>query len=286
MGQKRTEISGLVARTSLLPRLVLLATAVMVLVSALAATTVLAATTISQSYTIAGDIALGSIVALKEESSDEIELATTENSGYIFGVAINETSSLLTIRGKQGKQVQVASGGTVDVLVSNVNGDIKQGDAITGSPIAGVGMKATDNIRIVGLAQADARKGKEQTIKNQDGTEEKVNVTTVPVLVNVAYFFKEPEKTIIPSAIQNIANGIAGKKVDALPVIISGGIFLIMIVVVASLVYSMIRSSIISIGRNPLAQSSVYRNLLQLSAIVLVILTGGFVSIYMILTRL
>jgi hypothetical protein len=106
------------------------------------------------------------------------------------------------------------------------------------------------------------------------------------VLVNVSYFFKQPEKTLVPTSIQNVANAMAGKQVDPLPIFISMGIFIITIIIVVSMIYSMIHSSIISVGRNPMSQSAIYRDLLQLSALVAVILAVGITSIYLILTRL
>jgi len=48
----------------------------------------------------------------------------------------------------------------------------------------------------------------------------------------------------------------------------------------------MIRSSIISVGRNPMSQSAVHRDLIQLSALVLGILAVGFTALYLVLTRL
>lgn len=260
--------------------------AVSVVYAALFAPIATAVTTISQGYYAKDSIALGSIVSLKQDTEDEITLANIENSQNIFGVAISADSSLLSIQGKEGSQVQVATGGTIDVLVTNANGNIKKGDPITASQFAGVGMKATENTRIVGSAQADAKAGTKQTYKLKNGKQESVNVTQIPVLVNITYFFKEPEKTIIPTALQDVANSIAGKKVDALPIIVSIVIFILMIIVVVSIVYSMIRNSIIATGRNPLSQASIYRNLLQLSALVIAILSVGIVSIYLILTKL
>jgi hypothetical protein len=58
------------------------------------------------------------------------------------------------------------------------------------------------------------------------------------------------------------------------------------LVVVMSIIYSMIRSSIISVGRNPMSQSAVYRNVIQLSSVVIVILGVALVSIYMVLKKL
>lgn len=245
-----------------------------------------AVTPISQSYITENGLTEGSIVSLKENTTDEVEAATTQNADNIFGIVVNSDNSLLTISAKVGTQVQVANEGTMSVLASNINGDIKRGDPITASPIAGIGMKATDNIRIVGIAQGDMTAQKEQEIKNSDGSTEKVLLGEVPVLVNVAYFFKQPEKTLVPGAIQSIANGLAGKKVDTLPILVSAGIFFIMLVIISSIIYSMIRSSIISVGRNPMSQSAVYRDLVQMSVLVLAILTVGVISIYLVLTRL
>lgn len=256
------------------------------LVSILFSTAAFALTPISQSYSTEDDLSEGAIVSLKKDSTDEVEASSSKNVDNIFGIVINDSNSLLRISSKVGTQVQVATEGTVAVLVSDINGDIKRGDHITGSPIEGVGMKATGNVRIVGIAQGDMVGQKKQTIKGANGKEETVYLGEVPVLVNVAYFFKQPDKTIIPAAIQNVANGLAGREVSTLPILISAGIFFVMLVVVSSIVYSMIHSSIISVGRNPMSQSAVYRDLIQMSTLVLAILTVGVISIYMVLTRL
>jgi MFS-type transporter involved in bile tolerance (Atg22 family) len=57
------------------------------------------------------------------------------------------------------------------------------------------------------------------------------------------------------------------------------------LVVVMSIVFSMIRSSIISVGRNPMSQAAVYRNVIQLSSLVIIILGVAVGTIYMVLTK-
>jgi hypothetical protein len=52
-----------------------------------------------------------------------------------------------------------------------------------------------------------------------------------------------------------------------------------------SIIYAMIHSSIISVGRNPMSQAAVYRNVLQLSVLVVVILMVAVASIYMVLRK-
>lgn len=252
----------------------------------LSSLSVLAMTSISQSYGTKNSLSIGSIVSLQRNTSDEVIAAAVSNVDNLIGVVINADNSLISLSGGAKNQVQVATSGIVQVLVSDINGSVGQGDHITASPIKGVGMKASSNVRVVGIAQGEMVGVRKETYKDSSGQEQSMLIGQVPVLVNVAYFFKEPDKTIVPSALQNLANSIAGKAVSPLPIIISAAIFIIMMIVVASMAYSMIRSSIISVGRNPLSQSAVYRDLIQMSGLVILILAVGLAAIYLILTRL
>lgn len=246
-----------------------------------------AVTTITQGYLTKDKVAMGSIVSLEKNSSDQVNAATMANVDSIIGIVVHDGNSLLAVSSTKATQVQVATSGIVHVLASDINGTILQGDQVTASPIAGVGMKATSTVKVVGIAQGDLAKSRtsKQKYKETDGTEKELTLGEIPVMLNVSYFYKQPEKTVIPSAIQNVANALAGKSVRPLPIIISVAIFFITIIVVAVIIYSMIRSSIISVGRNPMSQSAIYRNLIQLSSLVLAILGVAFVAIYLILTR-
>jgi len=260
--------------------------AVATLITALVPLLAFAATSISQGYATKEDLALGSIVSLEKNSDDHVTAAVTSNADSILGVVISSDSSLLSLTNDTKDQVQIATSGTVPVIVSDINGEIHQGDHITASPLKGVGMKATANVRIVGIAQGGLKNPTKQTYKDKSGREHTVTLGEVPVLVNVAYFFKEPEKTVVPTALQNVANALAGKTVSTLPIVLSSAVFLVMLIIVSSIIYSMIKSSIISVGRNPMSQSAIYRDLIQLSALVLAILAVGLITIYFILTRL
>lgn len=245
-----------------------------------------AAALISQSYSTAEDLAVDSLVSLKDNSSDEVIAASHANADNLLGVIVNADSSSLSLMNNQANQVQVATSGTLQVLVSNLNGTIERGDYVTASPISGVGMKATDNARIIGIAQGTMQGGQAQTIKDSNNKDQTVTIGEVPVLVNVSSYFKQPEKTLIPSSIQNVANAFAGRNVSSLPILVSAGIFVVTLVIVVIIVYSMIRSAIISVGRNPLSQSAVYRNVIQMSGLVLGILAAAFIAIYLVLTKL
>lgn len=246
-----------------------------------------ALTSISQGFNTTDQLALGSIVSLKTNTLDQVVAASANNVDSLYGVVINDGSSLLSLSSSQQSQVQIATAGIASVLVSDINGSISQGDQITASPIKGVGMKATNNTKVVGIAQGVpvTSSNSTHTYTDQQGKKQTIILGEVPVLISATYFFKQPEKTIIPSAIQNLANALAGKSVNTAPILISAAIFIITIIVVASIVFSMIRSSIISVGRNPMSQSAIYRDVIQLSALVLGILVVSLISIYVILTR-
>ncbi len=246
----------------------------------------LALTTLTQGFLSDNSIPTGSIVSLKKDTADQVDPANSSNVDNMVGVAVNSESSLLSVTTGAKQQTQVATSGTLPVIVSDISGKIQRGDHITASPISGVGMRANNNVRVLGIAQGDMTSVREQTYKDSEGNEHTTKLGEVPVLVNVAYYFKEPNKTLIPAAIQSIVNAIAGREVSPLPIIISGAIFVVMIVVVTIIIYSMVRNGIISVGRNPMAQSAIYRNVIQMSALVILILGVGTVSIYLVLSKL
>lgn len=246
-----------------------------------------ATTFISQGFFAKGDISPGSIVALQKNSTDSVEAASVDNVDNLFGVVLGGSQPSVALSSDQSNQVQVATNGVEPVLISDINGNIEIGDPITASPINGVGMKASSNVKVIGVAQGKFPNStaKKQSYKDKSGQSQTVMLGEIPVLVNVSEYFKQPDKTLIPPAVQNIANALAGKKVDSLPILISIGIFIVAMIVVVSIVYSMIRSSIISVGRNPMSQAAIYRNVIQLSTLVVVILAVAVAAIYMVLRK-
>jgi hypothetical protein len=263
------------------------ATVFLLLAISLVPTPANALTTLSQGFKTSQSIPFGSMVSLDDNTSDQVSATTTKNVNSMLGVVISDGNSLLSLSNGQGSQVQIATSGIAQVLVSDINGNIEQGDEITASPITGIGMKATDSIKVIGIAQEglSANNATRQSYTDKGGKKHEVKIGQVPVLINIAYFYKQPSKTLIPSAVQNISNALAGKTVNAAPILVCMGIFIITLIIVVSIIYSMIRSSIISVGRNPMSQSAIYRDMLQLSALVVAILGVAMVSIYMILKR-
>jgi hypothetical protein len=202
----------------------------------------------------------------------------------LLGVA--GTKSLIELSNGQSA-VQIVTSGLTQALVSNINGTVKTGDKITASPIAGVGMKATSSILIIGTAQADLSSVKSETrsVTDKSGKRTDVKIGAIPLQVDkVFYEAPSDQNSFLPPALQGFANGIAGRQVSAVRVLVASVLVVFLFGTVSILVYSSIRSSIISIGRNPLSENAVRKSLLEVGLTVVGILAFTVIVIYLLLT--
>ena len=121
---------------------------------------------------------------------------------------LSPNESLLTRKTPKITKVQNHTSGThLPIIVSDINGVIKQNDHITASPIAGVGMKRPPTFASLASPRRheDHQRNKKR-LHPPRRSKYSVQLGQVPALINVSYFFKEPDKSIIPSSIQNVAN--------------------------------------------------------------------------------
>lgn len=240
---------------------------------------------ISQGFkTAEADLATGALVSLTSGSQSTVQLSNTDRVNQLIGVIGDRPLIELS---NNDKEVQVVISGTTLTLVSDINGDIKSGDKITASPINGVGMKANASSLVVGTAQDDLAKVSTTTrsINDKRGQPQSVKVGAVPVSVNVTYYVAPEDKnSFLPPFLQSLANTVAGKEVSAVRVLISSLVLIFGFVSIAVLLYSSIRSSIISIGRNPLSEGAVRKSLFEVGATALGILLVMLIAIYLVLT--
>lgn len=247
---------------------------------------------LSQAYTSKDSIATGSLVSLDEKISGQVVVADLNNSSRLFGVVVPPSSAAISLSGgTTGNQVQVATSGTVNVLVTNAAGDIHLGDYVTISSIAGVGQKVgASSSRVIGTAQADFNGSGDgttkRTIDTGSGTKE-VSIGQIPVVVAVSAYTSTDGKQpyAIPTWLQSLSNTLAGKAVSPVRIIIAGLILIISLICITVLLYAAVRNSIISIGRNPLSRGSVLRGLLEVMAIVAGILIATSVAMYLVIAR-
>jgi hypothetical protein len=246
---------------------------------------------LSQGFATSSAIATGSLVALDAKSSGSVVVADSSNVGRLFGVVVPPSSASISLSGTGTGQVQVVTSGTAAVLVSTAGGNIKVGDYVTVSPIAGVGQKVGDSsTRVVGTAQADFDGSGDgitkRTVETDQGKKE-VAIGQIPVVIAVSTYTDTAGKQtyVVPNWLQNLSNTLAGKSVSPIRIILAALILFVAMISVTVLLYAAVRNSIISIGRNPLSKKGVLGGLLQVVAI-----TGGIMALtagamYLVITR-
>lgn len=244
----------------------------------------LAANGVAQGYKVGTNVVVGMSVSL---ISDTVFPSTPQNSGNLLGVVVSQNSVAVTLA-SESNQAQVITNGVANAFVSDLNGEVKNGDPLVPSPIEGVLMKATEAGRSMGSAQQDFNTGaqgvQKKDIKTKDGTTKVVNIGTIQILVARNDFVPKP--TDVPrilSPFQSIFTGVAGHTVTVPRTIAAVVIFAVAVIAAMIVMYSGVSNGIRSIGRNPLSKGEVYLGLLQVFGIVLLILIISLVIMLLII---
>lgn len=242
-----------------------------------------------QSYSTDAAIRQGMIVGLDRKDATRVELVTRDTVTDTLGVAISASDAPLELTGSATTaQIYVATSGRYNVLVSNQNGAIQSGDYISVSSLNGIGMKADDNEAIVLGRAAAGFNGtgnivSTATLQGASGTNT-VTIGSIPVDINVG---GNPNlghgSGNLPGFLQVAGNTIASKPVSAPRVYLSMAVLLVTALISGGLLYSGVRGSIISIGRNPLARKSIIRGLIQVVITSIIVLILGLFAVYLLL---
>lgn len=244
-----------------------------------------------QSYAAETELEDGTIVELKDSKSNKVAAATKADLGHMYGVTVDRNKLAITISNSGNKnEVFVATSGTYDVIVSSQGGDIKSGDYVTLSAIDGVATRADGETKTVfGRAAANFNSKSDSigkvSLKDTAGKEAKqVTLGVIPVAIDVrANPIKKSTKTLVPDFLQRIGEAVAEKTVSPIRMYLSIAITAISIVAAAIILYSGVRNSLISIGRNPLSKKSIFRGLLEIIFTSLLILIIGLFAVYLLL---
>lgn len=251
-------------------------------------TSVAAAAAISYGYKTNESIAYGALVSLDKGNPSLVKLSTREDVETLLGVSVKSNESLLSLSNGT-TDIEVAVEGTAMALVSDINGDIKPGDPVTISPLAGVGMKSPNATKIVGTAQQKFDKNNsgttKQKITNKEGQSKEVNIGKISLSVKVETYngnAQSPANAVL-QALQSAVSFIAGRQVPVARALVAAGIILSSLLICSIIVYTSIRTSFISVGRNPLAQSFIRKNLYVVLITVVSILGIAFISAYLVI---
>lgn len=246
-----------------------------------------------QGYAADTQLDNGTIVQLTGKDSNHVKIATQSQLQNMFGVVVDRAQLpfILTNDSLQ-HETFVAVSGTYNVLVSTQGGTIKSGDYVTLSSLDGVAMKAgtvADQGTVFGRAQTSFD-GKgitlgKATLKDTNGkTNQTVTLGEVPVTIDIKRNPNEKStKVDVPQFLQRIGQAVAEKEVSPVRIYLSLAITAISLVAAIAVIYSGVRSSIISIGRNPMSKKSIFRALLEIILTSFLILIIGLFAVYLLL---
>ncbi|MBI5357629.1 hypothetical protein HZB74_02165 [Candidatus Saccharibacteria bacterium] len=246
----------------------------------------LKAQSLNQGYKSDEPLQKGMLVTERDDDSSKIVAVTHETLNKLKGVVIQQNDAPFTVAA-EGENVFVANSGIYEVLVSNENGEIKSGDYVSISSLSGVGMKATeDQLLVLGRATTDF-KGEGDSVGSSviGGINKKVNFGRIPVAISITRnpWLKESKTNSIPKVLQNVSVSIAGKQVNTARIWMATAVFLASVIVTGVMLYSGARSSLISVGRNPLSKSILMKGLMQVVLLSLIIFISGMFAVYLLL---
>lgn len=247
------------------------------------------AQSVVQSYSSSSSIGSGLIVQLANHSKDKVTLLTRANINQMFGVVVNPNQATESLSSSNNSgNTFVATTGNYPVLVSDENGSISEGDYVTISLLDGIGMKATSADPVVlgkalGSFVGSSQSISTATLKNGSSSTT-VHIGTIMVSIGVAHNpLEQSSKPDLPGFLLSAGQSIANKPVTEARVYVSLIILVISALIAGSMLYAGVRSSVISIGRNPLSKHSVFKGLLQVTLTSLTVFIIGLFAVYLLL---
>lgn len=230
----------------------------------------------------------GAVVSRVEGDDSKVEGSLVDAVDRMHGVVVRSNESAVTLT-FDSSGVLVATSGRYEVLVSDMNGEVREGDYLTASPLRGIAMKA------------DQRQTKSlgQTLQTFDSNDQNQILATESVTTSVG-----EQRTVAigrvltdldvrnnplafgvqaPQVLIELGETIAGGPVSVTRIWGALATLLLAFATGSVIFYAGVRTSIIAIGRNPLSKASVLRGFLQVTATSLVIFIVGGFAVYLIL---
>ena len=205
------------------------------------------------------DVQAGDIISA---TRDGFKRSTQEYDVLVFGVVVN--APILSVEPRTDTSRPVISSGETLVRVSTAGGEIAEGDLITTSSDAGVGIKATRSGYVIGKAL--------------QGYTDSGQVGLISVLVGPSFGSGAGAGAGIGSLIGIAVNPENSRYVLAalLGIIVAIGATVAFI--------RLISTGVTAVGRNPLAKGSIYRSMFIAGVIIAVLATIGVAAIVAIIS--
>ncbi|HUC95582.1 MAG TPA: hypothetical protein VMR76_01315, partial [Candidatus Saccharimonadia bacterium] len=244
-----------------------------------------------QSYGTASYLRPGLIVKLDPTNPNMVVPVSQSSITKTFGVVINPADAAVTLKNTSGtsNQAYVAGSGTFPILVSDQNGPILVGDYITLSSFDGIGMKDDNSLPIVvGQALSSFNSSADyigsSSLQLSKGLTKTVHFGLVKANIFIA---RNPELPLannnLSGVLQQIGKNVTGKVVSPWKIYMSVLILVAIFIIVGTMLYGAVKTSLASIGRNPLSKRVVTKGFIQIIFSSVIILISGVFGVYLLL---
>lgn len=250
-------------------------------------TGVLSAQSVTRGYGSDQVLQRGMIVGVNKTNPSKVDAIDIGRITTILGVVVNPNDSPITTS-SDNNRIFVTTSGRYDVLVSDQNGSVTNSDYVTLSSIAGIGMKANgEQGNVLGRAAAnfDGKANVLSSVELQDakGVKKTVHIGRVQVEINIAKNPLAKNTDGTPAILSQAGRAIAGRSVSATRLYLSAIIFIVGTIIAGSIMYAGVKSSIISIGRNPLTKRSILKSMLGVAVTSIVVFLISVLGVYLLL---
>lgn len=215
------------------------------------------------------DIKNGSVIASNQKGYG---LSKTPYDPLIVGVVSTKPAVSLNIQETEANTYPVVTAGNVEVLVSSMNGDIKEGDFITSSTIPGVGMKARQTGYVIGRAR--------------DGysAADKKAVGTITISLNLHYSYSSEKTGDSLKDILNLSVLATYESPSAVFKYVVAGFVILLSFILGVVSFGRVANTgVEALGRNPLAGKMIQLGIVLNVLITLAIIIAGFGMAYLII---
>ena len=250
-------------------------------------TGILTAQSVTRGYGSDQILQRGMIVGVQKSDPNKVEPINTPRLKTILGIVVNPNDSPITVS-SDNQHVFVATSGRYDVLVSDQQGAIGINDYITLSSIAGIGMKANDQqSNILGRASAtfDGKNNvlSSMVLSDSKGNQRSVHIGRIRVDIAIDRNPLMKNNNGAPAILSRAGSAISGKTVSAVRLYLSAIVFIVGTLTAGAMLYAGIRSSIISIGRNPLSKKSIFRSMIGVAFTSIIVFIISVIGVYLLL---
>lgn len=227
-------------------------------------------------------LSIGMVASLSEDPNNQsVVRATRSTASKIVGVVVEPDEALVTVSSGHDK-VLVESEGVVKVYVTDLGGEIKQGDSLVMSPIKGVLMKgnsSSSHSPVLGISSQVPNFSDDNKYTLAGKSDQKIGITQVKITFNKSPSQNESSSA---SALSDLGQSVTGREISSLRILFGVVVFMSILAVEGAILYGAVSSSITAVGRNPLSKRAVRWELLKTALVALLVFAVGLTAIYLI----